>query len=58
MEGLILSVRAYDYLRLLSPQLPAGVTLHAAENAAEANPWLKESVVVLADPPLVRPMPG
>lgn len=56
MEGLILSVRAYDYLRLLSPQLPAGVTLHAAENAAEANPWLKESVVVLADPPLVRPL--
>jgi len=56
VDVLILSGRAADYHRLLAPAVSATVALHAAATAQDAAPWLARCAVVLADPPLVRPL--
>ena len=55
-EVLILSARADDYARLLAATPLPPVTLHVATTPAEAEPWLATCEVVLADPPLARPL--
>jgi len=53
---LILSTRAADYARLLGDSNLPDCELHVATNAGEAGNWLALSPIVLADPPLVRPL--
>lgn len=53
---LILSSRAADYHRLLAPAVACEVELHSATTREEAAPWLAACEIVLADPPLVRPL--
>ncbi|HHY55651.1 MAG TPA: D-2-hydroxyacid dehydrogenase [Chloroflexi bacterium] len=55
-EVLILSARAADYARLLAAMPLPPLALHAAATSDEAEPWLASCEVVLADPPLVRPL--
>ena len=55
-EVLILSARADEYARLLAALPLPPVTLHVAATPAEAEPWLATCEVVLADPPLARPL--
>lgn len=56
LEVLVLSARAADYARLLTAAPLPPLALHVAASHAEAEPWLATSEVVLADPPLVRPL--
>ncbi|HRW48594.1 MAG TPA: D-2-hydroxyacid dehydrogenase [Caldilinea sp.] len=53
---LILSARAADYARLLAESELPECELHAATNAAEAGYWPARCPIVLADPPLIRPL--
>ena len=53
---LILSARAADYARLLAESELPTCELHAATTADDAREWLARCPVVLADPPLVRPL--
>lgn len=55
-EVLILSARAADYARLLAAMPLPPLSLHVAAGAADAEPWLATCEIVLADPPLVRPL--
>ncbi len=56
LDVLILSTRAADYVRLLEAMSLPPATLHAVATPAAAEPWLARCEVVLADPPLVRPL--
>lgn len=56
IDVLVLSNRAVDYHQLLAPGIPPEVVLHAATSAREAAPWIAHCAVILADPPLVRPL--
>ncbi len=53
---LILSARAADYARLLADSELPECELHAATNAGEVRDWLVRCPIVLADPPLIRPL--
>ena len=56
MNVLILSARAADYARLLPVQELPPLTLHVATSGAQAAAHAATCEVVLADPPLVRPL--
>jgi phosphoglycerate dehydrogenase-like enzyme len=62
LDVLLLSAHAADYARLLAAQLRAPktlmppLTLRVAASLAAAEPWLASCEVVLADPPLARPL--
>lgn len=56
LEALILSTRAADYARLLAVMASPPLQLHPVASPAEAEPWLATAEVVLADPPLARPL--
>lgn len=56
LDVLILSTRAADYARLLAATASPPLQLHPAASPAEAEPWLATAEVVLADPPLARPL--
>lgn len=53
---LVLSARAADYERLISDSGLPDCELHATTNAEEARAWLARCPIVLADPPLIRPL--
>ena len=53
---LILSARAADYARLLAESELPECVLHAATNAGDAGEWPARCPIVLADPPLIRPL--
>ena len=53
---LILSTRAADYARLLGDGALPDSEVHASSDAAAVADWLDRCPIVLADPPLVRPL--
>lgn len=53
---LILSARAADYARLLGDGALPGSEVHVGSDAAAVAEWLDLCPIVLADPPLVRPL--
>lgn len=56
VEILMLSARAADYARLLPVQELPPLTLHVATSTAQAAAHVATCEVVLADPPLARPL--